>query len=151
MTAATADPVIAAPGSGTFTLGSSGIDLSSSANNMTINAAVTLGASQTWNVNSGKTLTVGGIVSGTSFGITKAGAGTLTLSGNNTYTGGTTISAGTLAVSTSVNALGTGSVTLNGGTLGIDRSGQPRPCEQCHHWPQWWHNYIPPPQTKLWD
>ena len=34
MTAATADPVIGAPGSGTFTLGSGGVDLSSTANNI---------------------------------------------------------------------------------------------------------------------
>jgi len=64
LTTATADPTIAAPGSGAFTLGSSGIDLSSTANNMTINAPITLGASQIWNVNVGKTLTAGGLISG---------------------------------------------------------------------------------------
>jgi fibronectin-binding autotransporter adhesin len=116
MTAATADPVIAAPGSGAFTLGSSGIDLSSTANNMTINAPITLGANQIWNVNVGKTLTAGGLISGTAFGITKNGAGTLVLSVSNSFGGGLTINAGTNVIGNAF-ALGTNAVTLNGGTL----------------------------------
>lgn len=116
MTAATADPVIAAPGSGTFTLGSSGIDLSTSANNLTINAPITLGASQIWNVNAAKTVTAGGLISGTGFGITKNGAGTLILSVSNSFDAGVTLNAGTLSLG-NVYALGTGSLTLNGGTL----------------------------------
>jgi len=46
------------------------------------------------------TLTIGGNITG-AFGITKAGAGNLTLSGANTYTGNTTVSAGTLNVTSS--------------------------------------------------
>lgn len=116
MTAATADPVIAAPGSGTFTLGSSGIDLSSTANSMTINAPIILGASQAWSVNAGKTLTVAGSVSGVSFGLTKNGLGTLTLNASNSFGGGVTINAGTNVMGNAF-ALGTNSVTLNGGVL----------------------------------
>ena len=43
-----------------------------------------------------KTLTVGGAIGGGTMGLTKAGAGTLTLSGANTFTGPTIVNAGTL-------------------------------------------------------
>lgn len=68
------------------------------------------------------TLTVIGVISGTTFGLTKSGTGTLTLSGTNTYTGGTTISAGTATANTSSN-FGTGTITLSGGTLGFGNNG----------------------------
>ncbi len=50
-------------------------------------------------------------------GLTKQGAGTLTLTGANTYTGGTTVAGGTLVgvVNTGQNALGTGAVSVGGG------------------------------------
>jgi autotransporter-associated beta strand protein len=73
--------------------------------------AVSLNASRTVSINGGN-LTVGGIISGTGFGLTKAGAGTLTLTGNNTYSGTTTINAGTLSVSGGVAILDTGTVSL---------------------------------------
>jgi autotransporter-associated beta strand protein len=64
------------------------------------------------------TATISSVISGTGFGITKTGAGTLTLSGTNTYTGGTTISAGTVSISANLNLGATGSaISLNGGTL----------------------------------
>ncbi|NCX68880.1 MAG: hypothetical protein EBW93_07220, partial [Betaproteobacteria bacterium] len=53
--------------------------------------------------------------------VTKAGAGTLTLSGTNTYTGQTNINAGTLAVTVN-DALGTnaaGTVIASGATLDL--------------------------------
>ena len=51
-------------------------------------------------------------------GLTKLGAGTLTLTGSNSFSGGTTVSNGTLQVG-NVNALGTGGLTVNAGTLDL--------------------------------
>jgi len=51
--------------------------------------------------------------SGGSYGITKNGAGTLTLTGSNSFTGGVTLSAGTLSLENS-RALGTGTFTISG-------------------------------------
>ena len=61
-------------------------------------AGVTLTTSPTLTV-SANTLEIDGIISGASFGLTKAGSGgTLTLAGANSYGGSTTISAGTLVL-----------------------------------------------------
>jgi len=77
---------------------------------------VTLGATRTVTVaNSGYGLAVGGVISGSSYGLTKAGPGTLTLSGANTYSGATTLSTGTLALS-DANAIQNSALTLNSGT-----------------------------------
>jgi fibronectin-binding autotransporter adhesin len=59
--------------------------------------------------------------SGGSFGITKAGSGTLKLSGINNYSGGTTLSAGLLQLNSS-SALGStsGTLTVNGGILDLN-------------------------------
>jgi fibronectin-binding autotransporter adhesin len=63
------------------------------------------------------TLTIGGIISGNTFGLTKAGAGSMILSGVNTYTGATTVSTGPLLVTGSLAAGSTVAVN-SGGTLG---------------------------------
>jgi autotransporter-associated beta strand protein len=55
-------------------------------------------------------------------GLTKMGAGTLTLAGSNTFTAGLTISSGTVragATPAGTTTLGTGTVTLSGGTLAL--------------------------------
>jgi outer membrane autotransporter protein len=62
----------------------------------------------------GNNATLAGTISGTG-GLTKIGAGTLTLAGNNLYSGGTALNAGTLAVGSST-ALGTGDLTFANGT-----------------------------------
>jgi autotransporter-associated beta strand protein len=81
--------------------------------------AVTTSAARTVTVNSGN-LTVGGNISGSSFKLTKAGAGTLALAGANTFTGGATAHEGTLLVNnTTGSGTGTGDVTVDAsGTLG---------------------------------
>ncbi|MEI6515714.1 MAG: autotransporter-associated beta strand repeat-containing protein, partial [bacterium] len=76
--------------------------------------------------NSANTFTVSQTIGG-SGSLTKAGAGTLTLSGNNTYTGVTTIGAGTLIVTGNLGtgafgnlgsvSTGAGTLTLGGGVL----------------------------------
>jgi uncharacterized delta-60 repeat protein len=58
-----------------------------------------------------------------SHGITKEGAGTLTLSESNAYTGATTVNAGTLSIQGSGNVDHTSGVTLNGGTLQLTATG----------------------------
>ncbi len=81
---------------------------------------VVMNASRSVNV-AASTMTVGGVISGSGFGLTKLGAGTLVLNGNNSYTGGTTVSAGTLQLS-GANA-SAGATTVNGGTLILSGNG----------------------------
>jgi fibronectin-binding autotransporter adhesin len=119
------------PGSfnGTLTVGGGGISMATGASTPdVINANVVLGSSQTWTVtDAGSALAVNGNISG-AFGITKTGAGALTLGGFNTFTGGVTLSAGALNInnggSTTTNsALGTGTLTIAAGTTLNNTSG----------------------------
>ena len=67
-------------------------------------------------------VTINRVVSGTGFGITKTGIGTLIFTQNNTFTGGLTINDGRVRAAgsnTAFNDLGNGTVTLGGGTLEV--------------------------------
>src|SRR5438094_1023164 len=122
----------------TLTIGTGGITNSSS-NVQTISSPLVLGAGHTWNAstagltinsatvtNGGFLLTISGafntsigaVISGTG-GLTKGGAGILTLSGVNTYTGLTTVSGGILKEGVN-NALASGDLTVSGGTFDIN-------------------------------
>ncbi|MEI6070957.1 MAG: autotransporter-associated beta strand repeat-containing protein [Verrucomicrobiae bacterium] len=70
------------------------------AGNVTLGTrAVTIGQGVTATFDSnGRSISVGGVVSGVNSGLTKTGLGTLTLTGANTYTGITTVQNGTLSL-----------------------------------------------------
>lgn len=106
-----------------------GIDMSSASQNLTINNHMNLGASQTWNVGASRTLTVGAYVISGAYGITKTGAGTLTLSQNgNEFTGNTVISNGKVALGAQY-ALWKSAYDTTGSTggIGLDATGQVSP------------------------
>jgi autotransporter-associated beta strand protein len=105
----------------TLTVGTDGIDMSAATQNMTLASAVALGSNQDWDVNTSKTLTASGVVSG-AYKLSKLSAGTLTLSGTNTFTGGVDLDAGSLNIGAAA-ALGTtaGTLSITAGTT-IDNS-----------------------------
>lgn len=95
----------------TFT-GTNSLNLGTGAVTLSNNPTVTTTA---------QTLTVGGVVGG-STGLVKAGAGgTLVLSGNNTYSGGTTLNAGSLTLLG--NNTTAGQIAINAGTLNLGSAG----------------------------
>ncbi len=101
---ASALSAIGITGAGPLTLGSDGINMAVATVNLTLGTPIELGTTQTWTVNSGRTLAASGIISGTSMGLTKAGLGTLTLTGANTFDGTAAIRGGTLVADTASTA-----------------------------------------------
>lgn len=130
----------------TLTLGASGIDMSSATQNLTLLSAITantagtlaIGSNQTWNVASGRTLTLFSMsnsanqrLSG-SGNINVNGGGTIFMNvgdlgstsftagnGNDTFTGNWNISGGSKVVSlrNGTHGWGRGSITLDNGTM----------------------------------
>ena len=100
--------------SGTATFGNLGIDMSSATVDLALTCWVRLGASQSWTIGSGRTLTITGTTfgnSGTAYTLTKAGAGTLTMGVQRLQLGDTILSAGTFNINHN-QALGTAAYSL---------------------------------------
>ena len=93
----------------TLTLGAAttDIDMTAATQNLTLNCNLSLGAANVWDVQTGRTLTVGGSISGVN-SLTKQGAGTLALSGVDTMSG-FQANGGNVVVSNTLTISGTGS------------------------------------------
>jgi autotransporter-associated beta strand protein len=108
----------------TLTNGAAGIDLSAATQDLTLDNNLEVGASQTWNIGSGRVLTISTPISGAGTSVlTKGGAGTLALTStvNGTFSGATVVNGGVLQLNSANgnnnSALGTGIITNNGATL----------------------------------
>ncbi|MES2658261.1 MAG: autotransporter-associated beta strand repeat-containing protein [Verrucomicrobiota bacterium] len=79
--------------------------------------AVTLSANRILDINGDAPLTVGGVIGGPGFSLTKEGPQALILGGANTYTGGTTVNEGILQLNQTTGAANIGTINVNGGSL----------------------------------
>ena len=83
---------------------------------------VTMGGNRAISV-SANVLTVGGNISGATFGITKTGAGTLALTGTSSYTGSTIVQNGTLKLGASGSIATSSAVSISAGAT-LDTNAQ---------------------------
>lgn len=119
-----ADPVgpVTIDAGNTLTLNGE-IDMSVATEDLTLNCGLALGGPAVWNVATNRTLTLGGVVSG-SFNITKQGDGKVIMSAANIYSGMTAINGGTLQLGASgviPDGSGKGDVSVAaGGTLDLN-------------------------------
>ncbi|HEX3150826.1 MAG TPA: putative Ig domain-containing protein, partial [Gemmataceae bacterium] len=96
----------------------SGINsISTTSGTDTVALNITLAATEKFNIAGNTLIDVTGNISGTKFGVTKIGSGTLALDSptGNSYTGLTTVTGGTLQLNTSNQIVDTASVTINAG------------------------------------
>lgn len=89
-----------------------------------IQSGVLLTGPTFWHVGHSAPITVDGAMAG-AFGLTKLGAGVLTLAGDNTYEGSTLIEAGTLQIGSGSDKGSVRGDILNRGALVFDRSTDP--------------------------
>jgi fibronectin-binding autotransporter adhesin len=112
-------------GTSSLTLGTLGLIRSAtSSGTQTLAAPIVLGTSNTWTIDGeGGVRATGGISSGTSlFGITKAGAGTLTLAGSSSYRGITRVNLGTLLLAPGGSIANSANIFVG---AGVDSGSQP--------------------------
>ena len=118
------------PGAGAFNISGNSIQLSGPITNnstsvQTIALAISLTGNQTITAASGNIVLAGAISdAGSGYGITTAGANTVTLSAANTFSGATTISAGRLDLANGL-ALQNSTLTYSAGSLLFDPSVSP--------------------------
>jgi fibronectin-binding autotransporter adhesin len=123
---------IANTGSFTLTLNGisgTGISMSSATQNLTLNPTIALGASQTWDIGTSRTLTIGGTINGSGNTITKSGAGTVTLNASNLFNNvGLSLSAGTVLLTTGnnqVRSFSLANLSGSGGTIQMNGNNSP--------------------------
>ncbi len=145
---ATATVVIS--GTGTLTLGASGINVAAAGQDLTLGNSIVVGASQTWHVEEGRKLLINTTGSTLTFGegttTTLTGSGTVELGNNRelagsgdlvidgatlvnnlqggtqSRTGNTTLNSGIIMLQSNVDIFGTGQLNLNGGAIGSGNS-----------------------------